>query len=84
MPDFFALLIALLLVAAPCWLMGWYFGVKTFKNRNQKMIEALEENNKVYAEWANKPVGKEWEKGYTAGITHTLNALHAFIDRASD
>lgn len=84
MTDFLAILIGVILVAAPSWVLGWHFGVRSFRDRNRRLIQAIEDNNKVYREWADSPEGTNWEAGYQAGISHTLNTLAGFIDKASD
>ena len=82
--DFFALLIAVILVAAPSWVLGWHYGVRSFRNRNTAMMTAIEDNNRIYKEWADSEDGTNWEAGYQAGITATLNTLGGFIDKVSD
>jgi len=84
MTDFLILLIGLICVATPAWILGWHFGVKSFRNRNRQLMKAIEDNNKVYRDWAASPEGTNWEAGYQAGISHTLNTIAGFIEKASD
>lgn len=82
LPQFFPLLIGLILVAAPSWVLGWHYGARSFKDRTVKWQKALAESNKVYSQWADTPHGREYEAGYAQGLSDTLNTLAAFLDRA--
>lgn len=84
MTDFVLWLLPFLAVSGIAWAMGWHFGVRSFRDRNRQLMKAIENNNKVYKEWADSPEGTNWEAGYQAGIAHTLNTLAGFIDKASD
>ena len=84
MLEFTVIVTGVIIIASTIWMLGYYYGVKTFRDRNRKMIAAIKDSNKVYKEWADSPEGTNWESGYQTGVTTTLNSLLAFIDRASD
>ena len=79
MPDFFALLIGAILVAAPSYVLGWASGVGTLKNRQKKVTDALDRYNETVKEWSTKEPNDVYWKGYASGVESTLKALYTFL-----
>jgi thiaminase len=69
--------------ATGAWLLGYWYGIRSLRNRNKKVIDAIQENNKIYGEWVETHEGHNYEAGYAAGIANTLDTLTDFLDKAS-
>lgn len=82
MIDFFAVLIGVILVAAPSWVLGWHYGARSFRDRTRKFKKAIEESDYIYTRWSQTSEGKDFELGYKTGTRDVLNTLAAFLDRA--
>ena len=81
--DIFIFLVWLM-VGGACWMLGYHYGVEHLKDRNKRMLQAIEGSNKIYAEWQESSTGTAFEDGYAAGIKNTLDTLNSFLERASD
>jgi hypothetical protein len=80
MPDFLALIIAIVLVAAPVWVLGWHYGARSLRNRHKRLIKLLENYNEEVKE-RNKTSSNNWYDGYAAGVSSTLTAFEVFLEK---
>lgn len=78
MPDFAALLVGMILVALPAYVLGWASGVGTARNRNRKMVEALENYAKKIEEFSGQGDDTYW-RGYASGVESTIKAMYTFL-----
>lgn len=81
MPDFFALLIGVILVAAPAYVIGWATGVGSLRYRNRRFEKAINDYRKQMTEWTDRKSDQhsDYWMGYSSGVQNVLQALHSFL-----
>ena len=78
--PFLGALVGATIFGATCWTLGWYYGVKTLRNRHKKLIKLIKENNEHTKE-RNKITGNNWYDGYFTGVSSTLTAFEMFLEK---
>lgn len=81
MTDIFIFLVWVM-VGGACWMLGYHYGVQSLRDRNKKLLTAIEANNRIYKDWSENNQGSNWEQGYAEGIKNTLDTLNSFLERA--
>jgi hypothetical protein len=79
MPDFFPFLIGVVLVASPAFIVGFWSGAETLKNRHKNLTKVLEQHQKTIKQWNEGHSGDRYWQGYASGVESTLKALYAFL-----
>lgn len=77
--QLFPLFIGVVLVAAPSYVIGWWTGVQSLRDRNRKVVRAMEAYSKKIASYKDSESSDVYWRGYTAGVESTIKALHSFV-----
>jgi hypothetical protein len=75
-----AAFVGALIFGSACWVLGWHYGVRTLRNRHQKLIDAMDDFAKISKGLPHQN-GDTWYDGFRTGISTTLTAMEQFLEK---